>query len=264
MSETGPRFDFNHTEGYKLVIWDTAEVPDEVWTAAHGIHRESIRALLPKDGQERADIIVKWGDFESYRDGRIDPSLVREFNPNQLYKRPRFTGIFDSSNQLAGWVLTADNTSAKQRTPDKLKPLECQLKMKTPPALPVPFVGGRRYFYNREAVLHPDIYRLKPVGEAAMVLNGIELVATYRALEEANDEQKMTAYSALGDEADEEMTAIISGLEMLKGGYASPHILPGYKKLLFRYILGVYKAKQNIEQMPGAKEAIERVPVSKI
>ena len=261
MPETIPVPNFNDMDGYRTIVYDTEVVPDYIWAAAQKVHRESLRARLPTEEQDRADSLVSMNDFKKYRDTRADPNLLvgNGWNDDQLFRRPKFAATFDRSNQLVGGVLTADNSSARLPLPGALRPVEYWTKMLLRPGVPVPVVGNRRYDHLREVFTHPDAQERLETEDDAAVVSGIALAGIYYSIAEANSKQLLVAYGIPTDPVDAELSHATELMGMSETGYRIPHMLPGYVKedKLVRVQARVGQVMQGIIDMSGAKSAIE-------
>lgn len=268
MAETTPVPNFSDMDGYRTMVYDADVVPDYIWEAAQRVHRESLRALLPRDEQDRADSLVRMDDFKTYRDTRVNPNLLvgNDWNDDQLFRRPKLAITLDRSNQLVGGVLTADNSSARLSLPEPLRPLEYWTKMLIRPGVPIPVVGNRRYYHLREVFTHPDAQEKLETEDDTVVVSGIALAGIYYSITKANPKQMLVAYEIPADPVDAELTHATQLLGMGETGYRRPHTLPNYAKgdKLVHVQAQVGQIMQGIIELPGAKPAIEGVQASRI
>lgn len=268
MAETIPVPNFNDMDGYRTIVYDTEVVPDYIWQAAQKVQRESLKALLPAEEQDRADFLVSMNDFKTYRDTRGDPNLLvgNGWNDDQLFRRPKLAATFDRSNQLVGGVLTADNSSARLPLPKPLRPIEYWAKMLLRPGVPVPVIGNRRYDHLREVFTHPDAQERLETEDDTAVVSGIALAGIYYSIAQVNPKQLLVAYELPADSVDAELTNATEVMGMSETGYRRPHTLPGYSKedKLIRVQAQVGQVMQGIMDMPGAKPAIEGMQSSRV
>jgi hypothetical protein len=268
MAEMEPTENIGDLEGFSIAVYDTEVVPEYIWRAAQNVHRESLKALLPAEQQDRADFLVKANDFPAYRASRVDPNLLvgNPWNPDHIFRRPKFAATFDRSNQLVGGVLTADNSSASSRTPQSLRPAEYWAKMLTPPGIPIPAIGNRRHVHLREVFTHPELQARPKAKDEIAVVSSIALAGIYYSITEAHDQQPLSAHIFPTDPADAELTDVSVALGMSETGYRNPHTLPGYLESdkLVSVRAQVEQVMKGILEIPEALSAVDSIQVSRV
>lgn len=260
------RPNFEAAAGLHTVIWDARALEPEQWNRLHELHALAIAQLMPDDSQTAVKIA---GDPVHYRDTRVDPNMLRGhgFREHQLYTAPHAAVTYDQNNQPIGIVVTVNNSSASRRLPDPLKPAEYWAKMLTPPGLPLPLVGGKRYVHLREADAdaqwRPDTMANLADPEIAIALT---LTGLHHTLMARHPRQALSVHLVSDHPADTTMTSVVGLLKMQEKD-RSPNRLPNFAgSEVVSYELPVAQVMQNIEDMPGARDAfaaskIERITV---
>lgn len=164
-------------EGVRFSVHPASELDVATWRDIQMLERVAFSASFREHAKTGGvDNFVHWNDPDYFRESRINPQIAVErgdLNPG-LFARPVAT-LARHEGKLVGYAYVADNTSGS--------PIQRQLKMLTPPGLPVPVVGGKRYAWERELAIDPKARR-----------QGIAKVLSYLALETRHREQPLTAY----------------------------------------------------------------------
>ena len=232
MSEVAFVSNENNIDSVTTELSRMDEVSYDMWRDIQVVHVESLQAQLPRSEWYRIDDITHATDLATYRERRVHPNTQAGedgWNREQIFPRPRIAISYDGSHQIVGSVITQNNTSGKSGASELRWKAEAGLKMLISPDFSVPKFGGRRYVHLREAFLHPDAQETVKVEDDVTVVSAITLTAIFRALDNYNPRQNVTAYLAEGDPADGDFAHLIQALGLSPTGDRE-NKLAGYTK----------------------------------
>ncbi len=263
MSEKVSKVNFSYSAGLNTVIYPAEEVTDGMWQELQLIHNQSLKARMPANEWERADIITKQNDLKAYSSSRRNPNTLigNGWSKGQLFSKALVAITYDFTTPISG-VLTANNTSSSDRYSNKIQFIESWVKMLSPPSIPIPKIGNRRYVHLREAYVHPDYRGGLDVGDNLNTVSTIALAGVYHSLNLRHEKQKVVAYVIPNDLADEELSQITRLIGM-KSTSEEINNLNGYNKeaKLVRVQQQVSEVMHNIIMIPDVKEIISRIKV---
>jgi hypothetical protein len=209
----------NNMEGVTYQIYPTAEVTRDMWRELQAVHVESLQAQLPKQEWGRVDTITNATDLVTYANRRVHPNTQAGqdgWQEKQIFTRPRIAINRDSSNQIIGAALAANNSSGNSEKSKLAWEAEAWGKMIISPNLPIPKFGGRRYVHLREAYIHPDAQETIEVEDGTVAVSEITLMGIYHLLDKYNLRQQVAAYTAECDPADRDFEHLTQALGLSK------------------------------------------------
>ncbi|HVC36128.1 MAG TPA: hypothetical protein VNE40_01615 [Candidatus Dormibacteraeota bacterium] len=151
---------------------------EDEWRAVQGLMRDAFTADLAfKVGLRGVNRLTNWAEPDYFRESRLNPQVAvqkGDLHPGNFQNL--LVTLAYEGNEPVGYLYSADNTSGH-------KPSTRWLKMHTPPSLPLPKIGSRKYAWQREIAVHPDLRQ-----------QGIAHVLGYLSLAERHPKQPVTAY----------------------------------------------------------------------
>ena len=181
---TNPSLEAFCFDSEPLKVWDAA---DEELLAIRSLMRRAF--LDPGTGmrgvtESEVDRMLHTDTDQAFIESIQQPAMAfAEVDPitgeptvNQMFAHRRINRAYDNSGNLAGAIISADNTSGT--------PLERGFKMALTPRLPLPQSMNKRYLHNRITVVDPEYQR-----------RGIGARLLWEAMRGKPDRQRVTAYS---------------------------------------------------------------------
>jgi len=249
---------FEKLNGASITTFEAEAIQPDLLLSLRGIQNAKLRWDLPLEAFQREDEILRSREPSAYIESRMDWNTQAGhdgWNQNQLFRDPHITVVFDRFGQPKAAALTADNTSSTLPEPVEWMngPL-MRMKMRTPPSLRVPLLGGRKYVHLREA------YEVPEYGYGAWTL-----AAIHRALELRHPKQQLAAYVMPGDPIDAEMAWITRVLRMRRNPSDDRIVLgrPGYRAgaTQQRHTVQVGEAMDTIVALPGG-DVVRWIPAT--
>jgi len=164
--------------GINFEVIAPRSVSRAIWHDLQNLGERAFEEALPDRSSTEVERLFHHDDPATFREARLNPLVdVRAGRLREgQFAKPLVALAYRPDGMPIGYAYSADNTSGGSR-------LERILKMRTPPVVPVPKIGGKRYVWFREIAIDPEFQH-----------RGIAHALGYLSLEKRRPKQPVTAY----------------------------------------------------------------------